>query len=938
MIHASSSIEDDLSKAIDFLLSEAYYEQVDLFFRFQCCNDIFNNLNKRNNFKLRCLQFLDDFSTNPDSQNIWDLLGQIHYRIIPKSLKSESNEDSGGGRWISNHRTQDKYHIDQIDLFIDLPLELRVLDVLWCMHVGRRINKKLTDNCYANRLSRPTHTKLFRLYFDQYKKWRDTGLKYAEISLETGSSVVLLSMDISRFFYNVDVNWNQIFRNTYDDYEKSLCYLLLRIHECYFRACSPILAASGIEIPEDRDGLLPIGLQSSKILANLSLHQWDQSVVRKLNPRYYGRYVDDMLFVFDNPPRRSAKSIGNIIDNYFIETGILRKDADTANTYILTGMPFKIKSEKLVGTFFDRDHSWAGLKSFIGELRRHNSEFRFLPTDEQGRELETAAFDILMEGSLNKFRSILAVRENGMELSKFLSSEIIAHRLSAGKLSETIRKQLSRFWQGRNLFDFIRLWEKQFTLLFIKHEKEYLQQFWNQTEELILNLMHNDRSILKVIRKDAKELRKIAFANMLSLENQEELNNWVLEVDDFPEDTVQYAAKVRQGHFSRAQYIVWPFLQFSRFNGNLAQLGISAVLEYLARRLSRPLSKFRYIYKDEEDLFTILKAVSKSQPILTMFGEPDRLESKINPEDSIPIKISIPDEYDKGENGITIGVANLRVLKKDIEASYELPHGNPNLSDTRWKELSKLLNLAKKENCDLLILPEVCIPWSWFPLMISYARKQKIGLIFGLEHIVVQKDSQHSVNNVVVAALPYKEDGINQCAVVARTKNYYSPHEIDAFKELDIFPVVPEAPNYHLIHWKGVVFTIFNCYELTDIFHRGVFRGKIDALFAVEWNQDIPYFSNIVESAAIDIHCTIIQANTSEFGDSRVFSPVHGEHDRNIIRVKGGDNITLLKTRLLFDEQREFQKGAISVKKSKFKHTPAGFKYQRGNEYLNINR
>ena len=139
---------------------------------------------------------------------------------------------------------------------------------------------------------------------------------------------------------------------------------------------------------------------------------------------------------------------------------------------------------------------------------------------------------------------------------------------------------------------------------------------------------------------------------------------------------------------------------------------------------------------------------------------------------------------------------------------------------------------------------------------------------------------------VLPDAYPYIKDGHTQCAVIARSKNHYSPGEENEFYRLNYNPVSPDPKQYHLIHWRGITFTIFNCFELTDIAHRSVFRGKVDALIAVEWNKDTDYFSNIMETTACDLHCTIIQVNTSDFGDSRIYTPYHDGYKRNIIRVK----------------------------------------------------
>lgn len=172
------------------------------------------------------------------------------------------------------------------------------------------------------------------------------------------------------------------------------------------------------------------------------------------------------------------------------------------------------------------------------------------------------------------------------------------------------------------------------------------------------------------------------------------------------------------------------------------------------------------------------------------------------------------------------------------------------------------------------------------------------------------------------------QEGITQCAVIARTKNHYSPAEADDFHRLGYQPITNTPRKYHLITWRGVTFTIFNCFELTDIVHRGVFRGKIDALIAVEWNKDTDYFANIVQSAARDLHCTVVQANSSDFGDSRIYTPFHERYRRDVIRVKGGENTTLLKTTIDFSEQRSFQQRLFSPSDKRYKPTPAGFQYE----------
>lgn len=78
-------------------------------------------------------------------------------------------------------------------------------------------------------------------------------------------------------------------------------------------------------------------------------------------------------------------------------------------------------------------------------------------------------------------------------------------------------------------------------------------------------------------------------------------------------------------------------------------------------------------------------------------------------------------------------------------------------------------------------------------------------------------------------------------------------------------------------------------------------------LFAPENNKDTGYFSNIIESTARDLHAFVIQANTSNYGDSRITGP-YGKDHRNIVQIKGGDSDNLIIGTLDILGVREYQK------------------------------
>ena len=71
---------------------------------------------------------------------------------------------------------------------------------------------------------------------------------------------------------------------------------------------------------------------------------------------------------------------------------------------------------------------------------------------------------------------------------------------------------------------------------------------------------------------------------------------------------------------------------------------------------------------------------------------------------------------------------------------------------------------------------------------------------------------------------------------------------------------------------------------MASITDRALFQSYADAIIAVEWNHDVNYYSNIIESLSRDIHCYCIQVNSSDYGDSRITLPQKTEK-KDLIRI-----------------------------------------------------
>ena len=282
--------------------------------------------------------------------------------------------------------------------------------------------------------------------------------------------------------------------------------------------------------------------------------------------------------------------------------------------------------------------------------------------------------------------------------------------------------------------------------------------------------------------------------------------------------------------------------------------------------------------------------------------------------------ICICNNRDK-EQELQVGIANLKVDERDILCACH-PKKQPNLSFERQSVLYQLINESvKNPKCDLIVLPELSVPVAWLPFMISQARKHQLAMVFGLEHWV----SKDTALNFVATVLPYQVEDVYKSAFVSlRLKNYYAPSEKKMIDKLKLSIPGMEKPYYEKFCWKGGVFSVYNCFELSNIHNRGIFRSELDYLISVVWNKDIKYYANIIQSSVRDLHCYIIQANTSDYGDSRISAPKKSEQ-MDFVRVKGGSNPTLLKAKLDLKALRKFQCNAFDADKDLFKPVPAGY-------------
>ena len=285
------------------------------------------------------------------------IIDQIGVLLYPKSLQKMPKDTA-----IFNADSM-PIEMDAPQYFIDLPVEGHILGTLWILSIGLRLDKNsdgdnpngMYEHSYGNRLRKTLINEvsndvtyspgLFEPYFAQYESWRDYALECAKERLDDRQDAIILTLDFKSFYYSVHLDQ--------EDFQAFLSRLPKiyawhkRVNDFVFKVISRYsdvlrrTIGSGSKLQIGNRNVLPIGFLPSNILGNWILTGFDDAIVEKWNPVYYGRYVDDIIIV-DKVEKNShlykmarkkkpneRLTSDDVIRFQLVDKGILAQDPET---------------------------------------------------------------------------------------------------------------------------------------------------------------------------------------------------------------------------------------------------------------------------------------------------------------------------------------------------------------------------------------------------------------------------------------------------------------------------------------------------------------------------------------------------------------------------------------------------------------------------------
>lgn len=548
---------------------------------FECANGFDGKLDN-----LAKLLQQEDISNSEDFTS-WIL--NLGYEVVPKGVHGPS-QAAFSGNFVTNYNSAETHSVSKVNYLFDGPVELHLLSVMWLMIEGPHYDKTLSDHCLGSRLhefvggDRDRSGYLFKKYHELYARWRDAGIEKARDLLEKDhQSVCLVGLDVQEYYYRIQLDWDllreqikrckpthpieKIFMEEQLIGERLFC-CIEAICKAYREKLNPLLAITHPGLPHAAT-VLPIGLSASPVIANWYLKGFDREVLDNVRPAYYGRYVDDILMVIPvQEPPPEADPVRGLLERFFVKTGVITPEPNK-----LDGGRFEIscrpglflQQSKCVIQFFDADHSAAGLEKFQKQLEENASDFALLPVEEDESPVAQVAYDLLYDGSVNKFRSVKAIAENRWALAGHLAKQTQLHLMTNGEMDTNLRDELFKFFKGRNAIDYWDLWERVVAFFVVARGIELVEKFRKAIWDEIVRVRFfrpdteeggNEREITVAIRETL--IRHLDLSISLSM-----AVTGIDEIDIFHE-----AKTWRESNLIRHHLVAVPLLNYTGYLGN----------------------------------------------------------------------------------------------------------------------------------------------------------------------------------------------------------------------------------------------------------------------------------------------------------------------------------------------------------------------------------
>lgn len=850
---------------------------------------------------------------------------------------------------------------------------------------GNRL-RRTQDGKAINPLSLGT----FQPYLKPFRDWCDKGIEAMRSALETEKKIVALTADVSSFYHELNPGFMLDPAFLKDVLELGLNDKQAKLHRLFIQALQAWAAATPL-----KKGL-PVGLPASAVVANIALIELDRMIEQQIAPLYYGRYVDDILLVMENGasfrssaelwewlfarsgdklgwvPGEERKQIG-FQPAYLHDSQIHFANAKN-KVFMLAGEPGKTLVDAIAHQIHERASEWRAMPR-LPRSAIHVGTDLLAATQSDGE----AADSLRKADALTMRRAGFAIKLRDFEAYERDLPPAVwqAHRQAFFRAFVQHVLVLPQF------FDLAVYLPRVIRLATACEDFDALHKILQALEQLCIQLNKHCSLSIKACPADgmptsselmgrwqkqlyitARESISAAFPPKLSKEGKA---SWqACMADYFPKLDID---ALLDWHPSPKAFQAQQARLFSFDLAHMPFRFIGLPKEMVAQR-GIPAKKTVTYCPNAADLLTdsILKGAGTLAQWLRFKGLPHGLLFAARPYNLPELFILNKAAYDTAQRqvmqAVVLAVRGFKLGDAapnfDKHGVLQIPDGQPQgkygVAISSWKtqmaswtasvmrmpdpdaeryaRLCRLLDgvIAQPRESRYLVLPELALPAHWFIRIARKLQGRGISLITGIEYLHASKGR---VRNQVWAALSHDGLGFPSLMIYRQDKQRPALHEEQELQRLAGLELKPDKvwKTPPVLQHGDLRFALLICSELTNISYRAALRGKVDALFVPEWNQDTETFNALVESAALDMHAYIIQCNDRQYGDSRIRAPAKDSWERDVLRVKGGVTDYCVIGEIDVRSLRQFQSSYRSPAKP-FKPVPDGFEIDFGRKVL----
>lgn len=730
--------------------------------------------------------------------------------------------------------------VSNINIFADMDLMFYLNDILFCLELYETYklikNEYFFGNLFDKHLERCDepleNAMLFDNYWPNYQKWKKSITK--KINSKTAKNSTLIKLDFQRCFYQTRFRIDT-FLNKYNINQNNP---IVHISKNIYRLFSYALYKYTGDDKQNQMVQLPLGLPSASIIQNILFSDFDLKMANHDNVIGYSRYVDDVLLLIEGKidTKEEIQSVINDIRINVNDNKIrVNVNDEFLDSLVLSAPKLEIKR----GT---------SLNDLMSKIDKINLPSMLDLIDEEASEIDSETS--LIEDSLSqvyikkKINRMFEFDENPSGMMDFLGS-----------------------LKDDNLLNAYSCWNK--ILCILKKDGSLYEIFIDRLKNIIdrVEYLNEDNFFIKDLIKS--EFIKNTLNRDLSTSIRLNENNKYYLFNVRQEDIFECISKgINEKRLFFPIYIKLEYIElFMSMNDTIDENFFekcTSLYEYL-----------NYIKLNDSHIVNDIKISKIIDSDLTINDDGGYvIDKKFSTLYSIGIAKSLDEiNFDP----IKVAIMSIDMPEKTIE-DCDINGMYPR--EYSFFDILKGINEAKKHKAKYVLLPEFCLPYKDMLRIIKICIERKISIITGLTHFLDK--SKNLASNFI---LIYNS---NLKLALLKRKNYY-PYKEKLLLAKNGYKPFACNPYYLLIDDGIIRYSTMTCYEATNIRDRSFLNNKINVLYIPVYNKDTTYFSEIVGSVSRDLSSFVVQANNSEYGDSRISGPLDEFH-KDLVKIKGGEN------------------------------------------------